>query len=353
MPGASVLSLMELKKRQLRDERIKKRCLRVLSDPVDMNETLFISYYRLNKAAFQMVLGELAPLLPKCSIPESIQLASVLRFLAVGSYQGVIANDANLSMGRYTFCKILWKVMPLLEETLCSKWISIVLDHQEQSASKTHFYQKFGIPGVVGCVDGTLIRLTKPPSDHALYFSRKGHYSINAMMVCDYDLRILAVDACRPGSCHDSFVWNMSDVKRYYLELYDEGNHNFRILGDSGYPLKPYLLTPYKNPSYGTVQYTFNLKHASARNVVERTIGVLKSRFRCLQNVLPYNPSKVVTIINVCCALHNICKHFGITTAEALITSVSDDDFEMEDDEYDNTAVNIRDRIAQSLNTNR
>lgn len=129
-----------------------------------------------------MVLDDLEPKLPQSSIPANIQLAAVLRFLAVGSYQAVIANDVNISMGRSTFCKILWNVMHAMEESLCPAWIS--LDSQIESASKTHFYRNFGIPGVIGCVDGTLIKIMKPPTDHSVYFSRKGHYSLNAMMVC-------------------------------------------------------------------------------------------------------------------------------------------------------------------------
>ncbi|XP_075553889.1 uncharacterized protein LOC142586892 [Dermacentor variabilis] len=44
------------------------------------------------------------------------------------------------------------------------------------------------------------------------------------------------------------------------------------------------------------------------RNVVERGIGVLKSRFRCLQRYRTqlYNPDRTATIIAACAALHNI-----------------------------------------------
>lgn len=164
-------------------------------------------------------------------------------------------------------------------------------------------------------------------------------------------MHILDVDACRPGSCHDSFVWNMSDAKRYYSEKCEE-DRNFWLLGDSGYPLKPYLMTPYKSPSYGSAQHTFNQKHTLARNIVERTIGVLKSRFRCLQNTLPYSPSKVVTIVNVCCALHNICSHYGVTLAEEILTDPTDGDLEPEEDENNIAASIIRDNIARSLHSN-
>ncbi|XP_077512050.1 uncharacterized protein LOC144122989 isoform X1 [Amblyomma americanum] len=45
------------------------------------------------------------------------------------------------------------------------------------------------------------------------------------------------------------------------------------------------------------------------RCVVERCVGVPKSRFRCLQRyrTLHYEPERAVVIIAACAALHNIC----------------------------------------------
>jgi hypothetical protein len=51
------------------------------------------------------------------------------------------------------------------------------------------------------------------------------------------------------------------------------------LLGDSGYPLKKWLITPVSNPS-NQQEVNFNLAHTQTRNTVERAFGVLKSRFR-------------------------------------------------------------------------
>lgn len=80
------------------------------------------------------------------------------------------------------------------------------------------------------------------------------------------------------------------------------------FLGDSGYPLEPWLLTPVAHPeNHGEQDY--NRSHRSIRNIIERTNGVLKQRFRCIfkHRVLHYSPTRAAKIIYSCAILHNMC----------------------------------------------
>ncbi|XP_053567989.1 meiosis-specific protein MEI4 [Bombina bombina] len=78
--------------------------------------------------------------------------------------------------------------------------------------------------------------------------------------------------------------------------------------GDGGYSCTEWLLTPYNNPQTRS-QVRFNEAHRSTRGIIERTFGLLKMRFRCLDRsggAMQYAPEKVAKIILVCCILHNI-----------------------------------------------
>jgi hypothetical protein len=59
------------------------------------------------------------------------------------------------------------------------------------------------------------------------------------------------------------------------------GQYNGLLLGDSGYPCKQYLMTPFSYPSTPSEE-KFNKCHAKTRVLIEQTFGILKKRFACL-----------------------------------------------------------------------
>ena len=96
-------------------------------------------------------------------------------------------------------------------------------------------------------------------------------------VICDANLMFTDVNARWPGSSHDSMVWRNSQVGASLEEV--NFINPYYLLGDSGYPLRPWLLTPYMRPG-NEAQRGFNLDHKKTRNYVEHAIGVLKMRFR-------------------------------------------------------------------------
>lgn len=133
-----------------------------------------------------MVLNMIGNEWENTSIPLILQLAGALRFLAEGSFQRSVGNDVNISMHRTTFSKSLTKMLSCLERKICPELIKLESSEEDLSKSKQFFFDKYGIPGVVGCIDGTHIAIKGVTGQEHLYFNRKGYFSINAMIVSSY-----------------------------------------------------------------------------------------------------------------------------------------------------------------------
>uniref|UniRef100_A0A8C9ZE55 Putative nuclease HARBI1 n=1 Tax=Sander lucioperca TaxID=283035 RepID=A0A8C9ZE55_SANLU len=85
-------------------------------------------------------------------------------------------------------------------------------------------------------------------------------------------------------------------------------------LGDKGYPLTEYLITPLANPQTEQ-ERRFNSMHTRTRTTVERCVGLLKGRWLCLESAgrtLLYTPEKASNIIMACGVLHNIALENGV-----------------------------------------
>ncbi|MGH0124673.1 UNVERIFIED_CONTAM: hypothetical protein FKN15_049089 [Acipenser sinensis] len=80
------------------------------------------------------------------------------------------------------------------------------------------------------------------------------------------------------GSTHDSFIWVNCDIGDRFAsgDIVDVW-----LLGDSGYVLQPWLLTPILHPS-NRAEGLYNAAHKRERCVMEKLFGILKMRFRCI-----------------------------------------------------------------------
>lgn len=153
--------------------------------------------------------------------------------------------------------------------------------------------------------------------------------------ICDADLLILNINSRYPGAAHDSFIWRNSVIHDELQRRYNAGNklllslnctinylyiahlagdNNSWLLGDSGYPQQPWLMTPVVNAAPGTPEFVYTERHIISRNCIERLNGVLKARFRCIsqERKLRYDPVTVGKIITSCAVLHNMCIKGGL-----------------------------------------
>ena len=81
-----------------------------------------------------------------------------------------------------------------------------------------------------------------------------------------------------PGASNDAFVFEQSAVGQ--LLAASDGQLGY-LLGDSGYPLRPWLVVPFDERQQDEMtaeKLAFNRRHNKCRSIVERSFGMLKSQ---------------------------------------------------------------------------
>uniref|UniRef100_A0A0P4VXD6 DDE Tnp4 domain-containing protein n=1 Tax=Scylla olivacea TaxID=85551 RepID=A0A0P4VXD6_SCYOL len=253
-PGAStmagILALVHLQHADRADQaRLPRRLVKDPQNPfAAYSEEEFVQRYRLSKECIHTLLGQVEPDLPRakdgrgCSIPAYLQLLTAMMYFATGSFQICMADC--LGMSAASVCKIVRSISTILC-TLARTYIKFP-EPTDIPDLASNFFNIAGMPGCIGCIDGSYINIISPGGDHAeLYRSRKGRFAINVMGICDYNLVFRNIICSWPGSVHDSRVFDNSRV----CHLLEEGNYSGYLLGDSGYPCRKYLLTPLLSPT--------------------------------------------------------------------------------------------------------
>ncbi|XP_062556580.1 putative nuclease HARBI1 [Armigeres subalbatus] len=210
--------------------RLERRRLRDISNPLDLPHDSFMEYFRVSKELFRYLLYFVEDKLggvKSTSVPATLKLSAALRFFAEGSYQNGVGNDMFAGMAQPTLSKILTSVIDVFEAELCPTVIQFPVSDEEKSEIKRGFYERTGFPGVIGCVDGTHVKIFKPMKDiQHLYYNRKGFHSLNVMIVCDHQQIIRYVNANSPGANHDSFIWNNDPLDGVLHQKYLNGERN-------------------------------------------------------------------------------------------------------------------------------
>lgn len=173
------------------------------------------------------------------------------------------------------------------------------------------------------------------PEIEFAYVNRKNQHSLNVQAISTADRRFINVVIKSPGSAHDAKVFRESNIG---IEL-ATGTKKGVLLGDSGYGLTPFLLTPYDNPATAA-ERRFNAAHKKTRVRVEQALGVLKRRFACLHFGIRMSPSRCCAVIAACFVLHNIAmSRYGEQT---FLNALDIDDNDLPEPPTDNNAQATR-----------
>ena len=301
--------LQQIRQRRLRAQcraRGKKKSVHVSF--FDLPDTVFLQNFRFSKDSVRTLANLVRP---KCDrmnnrgSPLSVenQVCCALFQLGGGCFNRVTALAAGISTScaRSATVRVVKALFFLRKD-----FINFPTPESKMDTANAMLDQ-FGIDNLFAGIDGCQIRFEeKPrglPANHPAqkYWCRKQFYSLNTLFVSN-NVFFYYVDCGWFGSAHDARVWNTTKVRPLVENPAITGN--YKLVGDSAYPLSPTLIKPF-DVAQNADERRFNNALSGARTLMmECLYGRLKRRFPILKQLrshLKYSKR----IIVVCCILHN------------------------------------------------
>lgn len=138
-----------------------------------------------------------------------------------------------------------------------------------------------------------------------------------------------------------------------YSELFQSADQlvppGHYVLGDSAFPFLWWLLTSFRD--FGNLkrqQKLFNRTLSKGRQVIERSFGLLKCRFRRLITFDASDMEIIVHSILSACVLHNLCMQEGEEFPEMSIVE-NDDDDKVANGGHELSGIRLRQEVMQQL----
>ena len=272
-------------------------------------------------------------------ISGEIKLALTLRLLAGGSHLDLaLLFECGFSTAYQIFHAVVrkWicdKDCPLVK--ISGK--DLINDDARMAAVALDFGRASSglFSGCIGAIDGWVVKIRKPSksdgvANPASFYSRKGFYGLNVVVICDRKKRILYRVINSRGAEHDSTAFKNSSLYELLLSNWKQlREKGFYFIGDSAYSLSSFLLTPFDNAVHGYAEDNYNFFHSSSRICVECTFGEVDLRWGILWRPLKFSLKNNITVIDACLRLHNFIVDHREASAEQeyrMERDVFDDD---------------------------
>lgn len=239
--------------------------------------------YRMSQRTFNTIVRDCVPFFysrPTYSLKSArfrylrakVVMATLIRYLAIQSDQHTLGKEFGVRQPCVSKridrgCKALLSAY-WFEKCPYPK-ITFPL-HEGRIEAARWFYRKCNIPYLCGSIDGSKIKIASP---HCVNFKprefwckRKKTYSVNLMVVCDHQKKIIFADARWPGSTSDTGAVSRS---KFLTNLFvrrdpDIFPQPFMILSDGGFHKRSCFIAP-DLVAHNQLENQFNTRISSAR----------------------------------------------------------------------------------------
>ena len=217
----------------------------------NLDRKVFRALFRMSREQFDRLLNLVIPNMKKRTyqggneVPLWIRIGTVIQYLG-GIHYGSISSFFDVN-NAFVY-RHLDDTLDAIISTL-GGLISFPFEDLEGVRRLALGFQSKGcLPGIIGCLDGTLIEIEKPKlSDDlgevepASFFDRNGNYSVQLMGIAGAEGEFLHCECSWAGSRHDAACLDESD----FLQLFNGSacqRSGFFIAADSAYGLKPWMM---------------------------------------------------------------------------------------------------------------
>lgn len=238
------------------------------------------------------------------------QVALALTRLCSGN--SLISIGETFGAHHSTVSQVTWRFVEAVEENGLRhlQWPST---EEETAEIKCKFEKIRGLPNCCGAIDTTHITMLLTSSDREAdaWLDRENRYSMVLQAIVGPDLRFRDIVAGWPGQMSAASVLRSSS----FFEQCQKGEKlrnretelREYIIGNSGYPLLPWLITPYRGKKLPECEGEFNKRVMATHEVACKALGRLKELWRIIKGDM-WRPDKhrLPRMVLVCCILHNI-----------------------------------------------
>lgn len=289
------------------------------------------------------------------------RVAVGLRRLSSGESLSAVGD--SFGMNQSTVAQITWRFVKAMEERGMHH-LQWPLTGTKMKEIKSKFKKIRGLPNCCGAIDTSHIKMCLSTVDQSneVWYDEENNHSMILQAIVDPDMRFLDIFAGLPGSLSDSLGFRSSS----FFKLCEEGKRlngkakelsngiklKEYIVGDVGFPLLPWLLTPYQGRNLSDCEDYFNKRHNAMIMVAQKALARLKETWKIINGFM-WRPdkNKLPRIILVCCLLHNIAIDLNDEVQNEIPFS-HDHDLEYRQqicDSIDKSASEMRMKLSLSL----
>lgn len=278
-------------------------------------------YFRVTRQTFEYLCDLLRPDLQRQDT-RMRKATTVEKKVLVGLWRLATGNSFRNCGQQFGLGKSTAKeACNSFEGALLSKkdtFIKFPSTRQEVKEKMDTFEELYGIPQIVGSIDGCHIEINTPSvADQGDYFDSKQRYSVTLQAVVDCDLKFIHASVGYPGSLNDASVlklsgfYDLAETQQILAgpsKLFHGTEVRPLVVGDSAYPLTNWLVKPYSDKEVLTPEESkFNTNLRASRSVVDRAFRMLKARFGIVTKKSEQRPASLNRTLVTACILHNIC----------------------------------------------